>query len=166
MRRILIAYFSLQNHTLKVAEKIKEICRGDMFEIATDVEYPLVDFNFLAHVAQKQLENKTYPKLRQTLSIEKMREYDTILLGFPIWWEDLPRAVCTFLKMYDFSDKVIVPFFTHLGSSFGGKSIQTIKEMVPQNKLAEEFVFSIHDEDIEKSDDKIGQWLKSISEKY
>ena len=95
-----------------------------------------------------------------------MKEYDTILLGFPIWWEDLPRAVCTFLKMYDFSGKVIVPFFTHLGSSFGGRSLQTIKDMVPNGKVAEEYVFSVHDEDIDNADYKIGQWLKSVSEKY
>lgn len=165
MKKILIAYFSLQNHTLKIAEKIKEICRGDLFEISTEVEYPL-DFNYLALVAQKQLENKTFPKLRKVLSKDKMKEYDTILLGFPIWWEDLPRAVCTFLKMYDFSNKIIIPFFTHLGSSFGGKSMQTMKDMAPSGKFAEEFVFSVHDDDIEKVDYKIGQWLKSISEKY
>ena len=165
MKKILIAYFSLQNHTLRIAEKIKEICRGDLFEIATEVEYPL-DFNYLALVAQKQLENKTFPKLRESLSIEKMKEYDTILLGFPIWWEDLPRPVCTFLKMYNFSGKVVVPFFTHLGSSFGGKSVQTLKENIRNGKVADELNFSVHDEDIEKVDYQIGQWLKSISEKY
>ncbi len=164
MRKILIAYFSLQLHTKKVAEKMHDICRGDMFEIKNEIEYP-VDFNFLAMIAQKQLENKTFPKLKDVISREAMQQYDVVLLGFPIWWNDLPRTVCTFLKMYDFSNKVIIPFFTHLGTSYGGQSIQTIQALT-NGKVASEFAFAVHDDDVDKIDGVLGDWLKKLSEKY
>ena len=79
--------------------------------------------------AQDELNNGIRPELTELPEQEVIDQYDTILLGYPIWWYDLPMPVWTFLEGCDLSGKTIIPFFTHNGSSNGAGSLGTIEEL-------------------------------------
>ena len=125
---ILIAYFSHtgENYNVGVIEKgnthivadmIAEETGGDLFEIATVNPYPDT-YEECTEVAMQEQRENARPEL--TAQVENMEQYDTVYLGYPIWWGELPMAVYTFLESYDFSGKTIVPFCTHEGSGLAG----------------------------------------------
>lgn len=125
---ILIAYFSHtgENYNVGVIEKgnthivadmIAEETGGDLFEIATVNPYPDT-YEECTEVAMQEQRENARPELMA--QVENLEQYDTIYLGYPIWWGELPMAVYTFLDSYDFSGKTIVPFCTHEGSGLAG----------------------------------------------
>ncbi len=138
----LIAYFSRKGNnyvngrivnlpvgnTEIVAQKIKNLTGGDLFEIKTSYSYPL-DYYEATEVAKTELENNLRPELVN--NVKNMEEYDLIVLGYPIWWDTFPMAVFNFLESYDFSAKTIAPFCTHEGSG-AGRSVQDIQKLYPQ----------------------------------
>lgn len=85
------------------------------------------DYDTVVDLGQEQQKEKARPEL--SAHVENMDDYNTIFIGFPNWWYDLPMAVYTFLEAYDFSDKTVIPFTTHEGSRFSNND-QTIKKHV------------------------------------
>lgn len=128
--KILIAYYSRkgQNYvngrivdlqvgnTEVAARMIQEITGGDLFEIRTIKEYPL-DYTETTRVAAAEKRSNARPELAS--HIENIEQYDTVILGYPNWWNTFPMAVFTFLEECDFSGKTILPFCTHEGSGLG-----------------------------------------------
>ena len=96
-----------------VAEDIQAVTGGDLFSIETSVNYP-GDINDLIEYASVEQENDERPEL--TSHIENLDEYDTIFVGYPLWWYDLPQVMYSFFDEYDFSGKTIIPFDVHRGS--------------------------------------------------
>lgn len=142
MAKTLIAYYSrrgqnyvngsirnlVRGNTEVVAEKIKTLIPdADLFYIDTVRKYA-EDYMASTQQAKEDIRNHARPEL--TATVENMSQYDTIILGYPIWWGLPPMAVYTFLESYDFSGKVIVPFSTHEGSGLGG-SVRSIASTVP-----------------------------------
>ncbi len=142
MAKTLIAYYSrrgqnyvngsirnlAKGNTEVVAEKIKALIpEADLFYIDTVRKYA-EDYMTSTEQAKEDIRNHARPQL--TESVENMGQYDTIILGYPIWWGLPPMAVYTFLESYDFSGKTIVPFSTHEGSGLGG-SVRSIASTVP-----------------------------------
>lgn len=103
-------------NTEVVAQKIRELTGGDLFNIETVKSYP-EDYMETTEVAQEELRANARPEL--TESVENMAEYEIIYLGYPTWWGTMPMAVFTFLEGYDLSGKTIIPFCTHEGSGMG-----------------------------------------------
>ena len=135
--KALIVYFSRagenygvgiveKGNTQKVAEIMQEETGADIFRIETVKEYP-VSYDETLEVATAERNNNERPELKT--SIDDFDSYSTIILGYPIWWGDMPMAVYTFLESYDFSGKTIYPFVTHGGSGLAG-TIQSIQETV------------------------------------
>ena len=129
--KILVAYFSRagenyqvgvieKGNTRIVAEMIAEATGADMFEIKTVKPYPEA-YQECTEVAKKELETDARPELAN--KIDNIDQYDTIFLGYPIWWSDLPMAVYTFLQSYDFNGKTIIPFCTSAGDYMTGKEV-------------------------------------------
>lgn len=118
-RKILIAYFSKTNNTLRVAEHIQANVGGDLFQIRNAAPYPR-DYRETTVIAQTELNENRRPELAETISAEQMRDYDMIFVGYPIWWGTAPMAVFTFLEQFDLAGKTVVPFCTHGGSGLGG----------------------------------------------
>ncbi len=125
---ILIAYFSHtgENYNVGVIEKgnthiiadiIAEETGADLFEIATVNPYPDT-YNECTDVAKQEQNAGARPKIIDPP--ENLDKYDTVFIGYPIWWGDLPMAVYTFLESYDFSGKTVIPFCTHEGSGLSG----------------------------------------------
>lgn len=139
MSKILVAYFSASGVTKKVAEKLAALVNADIHEIKPKVPYTKADLNWMDKKSRSSVEmnDKTFrPEIvKEDLSLSS---YDTILLGFPIWWYVAPTIINTFLENYDFSGKKIVLFATSGGSGFGN----TIKEL----KADKDFTAS--DEDV------------------
>ena len=88
-----------------------------------------------------------------------MDSYDTILLGYPIWHEQAPRIISTFLESYDFSGKTICPLITHGGSGFSD-SLKDIARLCPGAVIKEGL--AIHGDDAGKSDKALEKWVKKL----
>lgn len=118
--KTLVAYFSAQGHTKVVAEKIASVTGGDLFEITPVHIYTQEDLDGWNESARGTLESKdrsTRPEVKNR--VENFEKYDTVYLGFPIWWFTAPTIVNTFLEQYDTSGKTIIPFATSGGSEYG-----------------------------------------------
>ena len=126
MSKKLVAYFSASGVTAKVAETLAEAIGADIFEIEPKVPYTEADLNWMDKKARSTIEMND-PASRPEIAIKRdnMKDYDTIFVGFPIWWYVAPTIINTFLEAYDFSGKKIVLFATSGGSGFGN----TVKEL-------------------------------------
>lgn len=120
MSKVLVAYFSASGVTAKTAKNLVKAAKADMYEITPAKPYTNDDLNWQNKKSRSSIEmaDKAFrPPLADTDA--NISEYDTILLGFPIWWYVAPTIVNTFLESYDFSGKTIILFATSGGSGFG-----------------------------------------------
>ena len=128
-KKILVAYFSrtgeeynvgviTKGNTAVVADAIAELTGAAKFEIKTLKPYPQ-NYRETTDIAKKELQDNARPEI--VGKPENLKDYDTVFLGYPIWWSDLPMAVYTFLESNDFNGKTIIPFCTSAGSYMTGK---------------------------------------------
>ncbi len=165
-KKSLIAYYSRkgQNYldgnivnltvgnTEVIAKKIQAITGADLFEIETVNPYP-IDYTETTRIAKKELKANARPELSN--SVENMKTYDVIYLGYPNWWGTFPMAVFTFLESYDFTGKTIIPFCTHEGSGMGG--MRDICKLCPNAKI--ENGIAIKGGSVNSSDGVVKVWL-------
>lgn len=134
MSNTLVAYFSAGGTTKKAAAKVAEAAGADLYEIRPKVPYTDADLNWMDKKSRSSIEmsDKSFrPEIAgNDAHIEK---YDTILIGFPIWWYVAPTIINTFLEKYDLTGRKIVLFATSGGSGFGN----TVKELQPSAPGAE-----------------------------
>ena len=114
--RILIAYFSWSGNTEELAGMIQAETGGDLFAIEPETPYT-DDYNALLDQAQQEQADNARPSL--AAQVENWEQYDTIFVGYPNWWGDVPMIVLSFLESYDCAGKSIVPFCTSGGGGFG-----------------------------------------------
>jgi flavodoxin len=120
MTKKLIAYFSASGITEKIAKKIAELTDSDIYEIKPKVKYTAADLNWMDKNSRSSIEMSEYTSRPEIVDDNfSTDEYDTIFLGFPIWWYMAPTIVNTFLEKHDFSNKKIVVFATSGGSRLG-----------------------------------------------
>ncbi len=117
---ILIAYFSCTNNTKNVAQCIKDITNGNLFEIIPTNPYLEQDLNYNDSNSRSSLEQKD-DNARPEISnkVDNFEDYEIIYLGYPIWHGQAPKIIYTFLESYDFSNKTIAPFCTSASSPLG-----------------------------------------------
>lgn len=140
-----------------VADMIQANTGGDLFSIRTSVIYPTDGGELIDYAAQEQDENAR-PEL--TSHIENLEQYDTIFIGYPNWWADLPMAVYSFFDEYDFSGKTIIPFNVHNGSRFS-RTIQTIAELEP-NATVVENGFTVSEQNVADAAGDVAAWLDEL----
>lgn len=140
-----------------VADMIQENTGGDLFSIQTAVVYPADGGELIDYAAEEQDENAR-PEL--TSQIENLDQYDTIFIGYPTWWYDMPQALYSFFDAYDFSGKTIIPFNVHNGSRFSG-TISTIKELDPNATVIEEG-FTVSERDVADAAEDVTEWLNGL----
>ena len=153
---VLIVYFSQTGNTETVANIIHDNVGGDIVKLETTEAYPS-DYDELVDYAHQEQQEDARPELSTV--IENIEQYDTIFLGYPNWWGDMPMAIYTFLDNYDLSGKTIAPFITHGGSGLSG---------TPENIQEEELNASVTeglaidgDEASDSSEDVV-EWLNSL----
>ena len=130
---------------------------GILFSIRTSVVYPADGGELIDYAAQEQEENAR-PEL--TTHIENLDGYDTIFIGYPNWWADLPMAVYSFFDEYDFSGKTIIPFNVHNGSRFS-RTIQTIQELEPDATVVEDG-FTVSEQTVADAAEDVAAWLEGL----
>ena len=120
MSRKLVAYFSATGVTAKVAEKLAEAIGADIYEIEPAVPYSRADLDWQNAKSRSSVEMSD-PASRPAIAVKRdnMDDYDTVFVGFPIWWYVAPHIINTFLESYDLTGKTIVPFATSGGSGMG-----------------------------------------------
>ena len=127
MAKALIAYFSASGVTARAAKEMAAATGADLYEIRPAEPYTDADLNWMDKKSRSTIEMKD-PACRPAIAggVQDMAQYDTVLIGFPIWWYVEPRIVDTFLESYDFSGKTLIPFATSGGSGIGKaeKSLQ------------------------------------------
>ena len=134
MKKALVAYFSASGVTEQVAGKLASAAHADCFRIQPKIAYTKADLDWTNKSSRSSVEMSD-PASRPEIVNEKLdvSSYDTIFIGFPIWWYVAPTIINTFLESFDLSGKTIVPFATSGGSGFGN----TVKELQPSAPGAE-----------------------------
>lgn len=133
MNRKLVAYFSASGVTAKVAEILSETIGADLFAIEPKVPYTKADLDWMDKNSRSTLEMKDPASRPEIARVrDNMEEYDTVFVGFPIWWYVAPTIINTFLESYDLTGKTIIPFATSGGSGMG----KTNEKLLPSCKGA------------------------------
>ena len=138
MNKMLVAYFSASGITAKIAEQLSEAIGADLHEIKPKVSYTHDDLDWQNDQSRSSIEMKD-KSFRPEIIVDEidMSKYNTIFIGFPIWWYVAPTIINTFLESYDFEGKTIVVFATS-GSSDFGNTVDELKVSLPENvKLIE-----------------------------
>ena len=137
MSKALVAYFSATGTTARLAETIAETAGADLFEIVPVKSYSSADLNWNNKSSRSTAEmNDANARPEIAEKVENMAQYDTVYVGFPIWWYEAPRIVQSFLEAYDLSGKTIVPFATSGGSGMG-KSASILQKSCPGAHVVE-----------------------------
>lgn len=140
-----------------IAEDIQTVTGGDLFSIETSVDYP-GDINDLIDYASAEQKEDARPELIS--HIENLDEYDTVFVGYPLWWYDLPQVMYSFFDEYDFSGKTIVPFDVHNGSRLSGTA-ETIQELEPKASVITDG-FAVSYNDAADAADDVQDWLNGL----
>ena len=129
--KTLVAYFSASGVTARVAKEVADAAGADLYEIRPAQLYSPGDLDWMDKKSRSTLEMND-PACRPAIEgqVKGMEQYDTILIGFPIWWYVEPRIVDTFLDSYDFSGKTLIPFATSGGSGIS-KAQKSLQEHCP-----------------------------------
>lgn len=131
MSKKLVAYFSASGTTKRAAERLAKAAGADLFEIRPAVPYSSADLNWMDKKSRSSVEMNdpsSRPEIAERLS--NMADYDTVFIGFPIWWYVAPHIIHTFLESYDFAGKTLVPFATSGGSRLG-RTVEELKKLCP-----------------------------------
>ena len=126
---VLVAYFSYTGNTEAVAQQIADYTGGTLAQIERAVPYEDVQTE-----GEEELESDARPEI--IFPLDSIDEYDTIFVGYPIWWDEAPMVIATFLESYDFSGKTIVPFCTSASDSIDN-SLHIFGELAPDAEIVE-----------------------------
>ncbi len=157
MEKVLVAYFSASGVTAKVAEKLSKAINADLYEIAPEDPYTKADLNWMNKKSRSSVEmNDRSSRPAIGNKVENMDQYDTVFVGFPIWWYREPSIIDTFMESYDFTGKTVIPFATSGGSGLGN-SYKNLQTLAPGAKVTDGERFSAG-----ISEEKLKAWAEGI----
>ncbi len=158
MSKKLVAYFSASGTTAAVAKTLSEAAEADLYEIKPQTPYTRADLDWQNKRSRSSVEmnDKSFrpPLADKNAHVEN---YDTIFLGFPIWWYTAPTIINTFLESYDFTGKTIILFATSGGSGFG-KTAADLKGSAPGAVIREGKLLNGR-----QSKESLAAWVNSLS---
>ncbi|WP_303037231.1 flavodoxin [uncultured Duncaniella sp.] len=130
-KRVLVVYFSATGKTKKVAQDIARIARGDLHEIIPAKPYTSADLDWTNEKSRSYVEMHGSDELPETTdSIVDISSYDVIFIGYPIWWDQAPRAINTFIDKQELGRRYVIPFATSNGSQIG-ESVDSLRSEYP-----------------------------------
>lgn len=144
-------------NTQYVADVIKDNTGADLFRIEPKTPYT-TNHSELVDLAKEEQNSNARPEIKD--SIENFEQYDTVFVGYPNWWGDMPMILYTFFDTYDFSGKTIIPFNTHGGSGFSD-TINTIKELEPDANVNDDG-YTVSRNDVQEAEPEIIVWLGDL----
>lgn len=145
-------------NTQYAAMVIQENTGADLFRIEPQKPYTTNHEELVDIASQEQKENAR-PAIKDTIA--NFEQYDTVFIGYPIWWSDIPMIMYSFFDKYDFSGKTIIPFCTHGGSGLAG-TLDTISELEPNATIYEQ-ALSISRDDIAGAEAIIIEWIDTLN---
>ena len=149
--KALVAYFSAESgRTASVAKTLASAIDADLFEIKPAKPYTSADLNYMNPLARCNREHITKKAVPTTGKVEDFEQYDTVLIGFPIWYGCAPNVVNSFCKAYDFTGKKVAAFATSGGSGIG-KTAEKLKPYVNGADVIDAKLFSGSDAESLKS---------------
>lgn len=157
MSKKLVAYFSASGTTKKAAEHLAKAASADLFEIKPAVPYSRADLDWTNKKSRSSIEmqnSDSRPAIAEPLS--NIEDYNTIFIGFPIWWYVAPTIIDTFVESYDFSGKTIIPFATSGGSGMG-KTVEVLQALCPTANWKDGKMLN------HISDTELQNWLRDLS---
>lgn len=157
MSKKLVAYFSASGTTKKVAEHLAKAAGADLFEIKPAVPYSRADLDWTNKKSRSSIEmqnSDSRPAIAEQLS--NIEDYDTIFIGFPIWWYVAPTIIDTFVESYDFSGKTIILFATSGGSGMG-KTVEVLQALCPTANWKDSKMLN------HISNTELQNWLRDLS---
>lgn len=160
MSRKLVAYFSASGVTAKVAEKLSEAIGADLYAIEPEVPYTKADLAWMDKKSRSTIEMNN-PASRPAIAGKRdnMNDYDTVFVGFPIWWYVAPTIINTFLESYDLTGKTIIPFATSGGSDMG----KTNEKLLPSCKGAKLLNGKVFKASVSGAD--LAKWAEGLENK-
>ena len=160
MNRKLVAYFSASGVTAKVAEKLSEAIGADLYAIEPEVPYTKADLDWMDKKSRSTIEMNN-PASRPAIAGKRdnMNDYDTVFVGFPIWWYVAPTIINTFLESYDLTGKTIIPFATPGGSDMG----KTNEKLLPSCKGAKLLNGKVFKASVSGAD--LAKWAEGLENK-
>lgn len=154
--KTLVAYFSATGVTKGAAEKLAEVTGGDLYEIQPEVPYTDADLDWQDKQSRSSVEMadlSSRPAIKG--KVENLDDYDTVFIGFPVWWYTAPTIINTFIETNDLKGKTVIPFCTSGGSSIK-KSAEDLKKAYPDLNWKEgKLLNRIPKEDLET-------WVKGL----
>lgn len=160
MSRKLVAYFSASGVTAKVAEKLSKAIGADLYAIEPEVPYTKADLDWMDKKSRSTIEmNNPASRPAITGKRDNMNDYDTVFVGFPIWWYVAPTIINTFLESYDLTDKTIIPFATSGGSDMG----KTNEKLLPSCKGAKLLNGKVFKASVSGAD--LAKWAEGLENK-
>lgn len=160
MSRKLVAYFSASGVTAKVAEKLSEAIGADLYAIEPEVPYTKADLDWMDKKSRSTIEMNN-PASRPAIAGKRdnLNDYDTVFVGFPIWWYVAPTIINTFLESYDLTGKTIIPFATSGGSDMG----KTNEKLLPSCKGAKLLDGKVFKASVSGAD--LAKWAEGLENK-
>lgn len=158
---VLVVYFSWSGHLESMSGWVADETGGDMIRVLAKEEYP-ESYNDTADRAKKEQDDGVRPAINVELTAEQLAKYDTVFLGYPVWWYDLPMPMWTFLESVDLSGKTVIPFFSHEGSSDGANSLNTIQTLAKGADVKADNALSIRGGKVDSSENDVREWVKSL----
>ncbi len=156
MSKKLVAFFSASGTTKRVAEIAAEGAKADLFEIEPKIPYTKADLDWTDKKSRSSVEMSDKKFRPEIIGNDiDLKEYDEIILGFPIWWYVAPTIINTFLEKYDFSGKKIILFATSGGSGFGN-TLQELQPSAPEAVIIEGRLLN------RVGQKEITEWVKSL----
>lgn len=140
-----------------IADEISKNTGGELFSVIQEEKYD-ASYSSVVDVAKQEQNDDARPAL--TTHIKNLDKFDTIFIGYPTWWTDLPQGMYTFFDEYDLSGKTIIPFNSANGSAEAG-TVDTIKKLEPNAKVVDKCL-SVHQSDIEDCADTVKRWLNEL----
>lgn len=167
--KVLVAYFSKtgeqygvgnikEGNTAIIAKIIANKTKADLFEIKVKNDNYPKGYTELTEYAKKEFQQNARPEIEG--KVENFEKYDTVFIGFPVWWGDKPMPVYTFMDSYNFNGKTMIPFCTHEGSGYCGEQgmaktgAKVIKGLAIYGHVAQN--------DKPQADKKVSEWLKGL----
>ncbi|SHO42850.1 flavodoxin [Anaerocolumna xylanovorans] len=154
MSKIAVVYYSYTNNTKKIAEMIQSKTGAEVFQIETVTPYT-GSYDEVVNQAQKEINSGFKPPI-QSLKMQ-LDQYDTVILGTPVWWYTMAPAVFTFLSEADLSGKKIIPFATNAG--WLGHTFKDIKKLCPDSEVVSGMNIEFSKEILKTSIKAIESWI-------
>lgn len=156
--KTLVVYFSATGNTKKVSETLAKAADADIYEIKPLKPYTDADLDWTDRNSRSSVEMRD-KKSRPEIAADKfsVKQYDTVYVGFPIWWGTAPTVVNTFLEKHDFSDKTIIVFATSGGSPLGNSAKDIKKSVAETAKVISGRILSPG-----ATESELKKWIESV----